>query len=117
VRVHGGAVFKSPVSSSSLPYPSPSPSPNARPSPCLLCPTDLHKIGGLPTLLELLDCRHPGLRWRAAEVVATCMANNPPVQQVSVLLGGPGKKMCSIGTATPACRMDACMSLCFQSAW
>ena len=43
--------------------------------------TDLHKIGGLPPLLGLLRCRHPSLRWRAAEVVATCVANNPPVQQ------------------------------------
>ncbi|KXZ51858.1 hypothetical protein GPECTOR_11g296 [Gonium pectorale] len=42
---------------------------------------DLHKIGGLPVLLELLDSPHPSLRWRAAEVVATCVANNPPVQQ------------------------------------
>uniref|UniRef100_A0A7S0WF29 Nucleotide exchange factor Fes1 domain-containing protein n=1 Tax=Chlamydomonas leiostraca TaxID=1034604 RepID=A0A7S0WF29_9CHLO len=42
---------------------------------------DLHKVGGLPTLLDLLDCDQPSLRWRAAEVVATCMANNPPVQQ------------------------------------
>ena len=45
--------------------------------------TDLHKIGGLNTLLDLLECDQPSLRWRAAEVVATCMANNPPVQQVS----------------------------------
>ncbi|KAG2483844.1 hypothetical protein HYH03_017299 [Edaphochlamys debaryana] len=43
---------------------------------------DLHKIGGLPVLLELLASPHPSLRWRAAEVVATCVANNPPVQEV-----------------------------------
>jgi len=42
---------------------------------------DLHKIGGLPPLMSLLNCVHPSLRWRAAEVVATCCANNPPVQQ------------------------------------
>ncbi|PNH10032.1 Nucleotide exchange factor SIL1 [Tetrabaena socialis] len=42
---------------------------------------DLHKLGGLPTLLELLESPHPSIRWRAAEVVATCVANNPPVQQ------------------------------------
>ncbi|GAX85320.1 hypothetical protein CEUSTIGMA_g12737.t1 [Chlamydomonas eustigma] len=41
---------------------------------------DLHKIGGLPPLLSLLSCAHPSLRWRSAEVVATCCANNPPVQ-------------------------------------
>ena len=43
-------------------------------------PADLHKIGGLAPLLGLLRCRHPSLRWRAAEVIATCCANNPPVQ-------------------------------------
>ncbi|GFR45340.1 hypothetical protein Agub_g6709, partial [Astrephomene gubernaculifera] len=30
---------------------------------------DLHKIGGLPVLLELLASPHPSLRWRTAEVV------------------------------------------------
>eukprot|EP00798_Chlamydomonas_sp_ICE-L_P004829 gene4829-34575_t len=45
------------------------------------CARDLHKIGGLPTLMELLRSRHPSLRWRAAEVAATCMQNNEPVQQ------------------------------------
>lgn len=42
---------------------------------------DLHKIGGLPTLLSLMASPHPPLRWRAAEITATCMANNPPVQR------------------------------------
>lgn len=42
---------------------------------------DLHTIGGLPTLLGLLQSSHAGIRWRAAEVVATCVQNNPPVQQ------------------------------------
>jgi hsp70-interacting protein len=40
---------------------------------------DLHKIGGLPTLLALLQSPHPGLRWRAAEVVAACTQNHPQV--------------------------------------
>ena len=43
---------------------------------------DLHTIGGLPTLLSLLQDSHACIRWRAAEVVATCVQNNPPVQQV-----------------------------------
>lgn len=34
---------------------------------------DLHKIGGLGTLMALLASSHPSLRWRAAEVVATCV--------------------------------------------
>ncbi|PRW45487.1 Hsp70-binding 1 [Chlorella sorokiniana] len=42
---------------------------------------DLHTIGGLPTLLALLASPHPSLRWRAAEVAATCAQNNPPVQK------------------------------------
>ncbi len=60
--------------------------------PSLLCPyptrpPDLHKIGGLPVLLELLESPHASLRWRAAEVVATCVANNPPVQEVGGVRG------------------------------
>ena len=42
---------------------------------------DLHKIGGLPPLLSILASpQHPSLRWRSLEVIATCAANNPPVQ-------------------------------------
>lgn len=37
-------------------------------------------IGGLPTLLRLLESPRPGLRARAAEVLATCAQANPPVQ-------------------------------------
>lgn len=44
---------------------------------------DLHTIGGLPTLLKLLQDPEASVRWRAAEVVATCVQNNPPVQQVT----------------------------------
>jgi hypothetical protein len=40
---------------------------------------DLHKIGGLPTLLALLQSPHAGLRSRAAEVVAACTQNHPQV--------------------------------------
>ena len=47
---------------------------------------DLHTIGGLPTLLGLLQDPHASIRWRAAEVVATCVQNNPPVQQVCASL-------------------------------
>lgn len=49
--------------------------------PCVPDAADLHKIGGLPTLLSLMSSPHPSLRWRAAEIAATCMANNPPVQR------------------------------------
>jgi hsp70-interacting protein len=37
--------------------------------------------------LELLDSPHPSLRWRAAEVAATCAQNNPDVQK-AFLEGG-----------------------------
>jgi hsp70-interacting protein len=49
--------------------------------PAAFLAADLHKIGGLPTLLSLMSSPHPSLRWRAAEIAATCMANNPPVQR------------------------------------
>lgn len=42
---------------------------------------NLQQIGGLSMLLELLESPHPRLRWRAAEVVATCVQNNPSVQK------------------------------------
>lgn len=41
---------------------------------------DLAMIGGLPTLLRLLESAQPGIRARAAEVLATCSQANPPVQ-------------------------------------
>lgn len=48
---------------------------------------DLATIGGLSTLLALLGSSHASLRWRAAEVCATCVQNNPPVQR-SFMDGG-----------------------------
>lgn len=41
---------------------------------------DLSSIGGLSTLLHVLDSGIPSLQWRAAEVIATCAQNNPEVQ-------------------------------------
>jgi hsp70-interacting protein len=41
---------------------------------------DLSTIGGLSTLLHVIDRGVPGLQWRAAEVIATCAQNNPEVQ-------------------------------------
>jgi hypothetical protein len=48
---------------------------------------DLSTVGGLPTLLNLLSSPHESLRWRAAEVIATCVQNNPEVQD-AFLQGG-----------------------------
>lgn len=42
---------------------------------------DLATIGGLGTLLDLMASPYPSLRWRAAEVVATCVQNNADVQE------------------------------------
>jgi hsp70-interacting protein len=56
---------------------------------------DLSKVGGLPTLLSLLACPYPSLRWRAAEVAATCMANNPPVQR-AFDAGGAGPALLAL---------------------
>lgn len=43
---------------------------------------DLQTIGGLPTLLKLLEDPCAVVRAKSAEVVATCAQNNPPVQAV-----------------------------------
>lgn len=44
---------------------------------------DLGKVGGLQCVISLLSNEHEGLRCRAAELIAVCAQNNPPVQQVS----------------------------------
>ncbi|KAG2426037.1 hypothetical protein HXX76_013227 [Chlamydomonas incerta] len=73
---------------------------------------DLHKIGGVPVLLELLEAPAPGLRWRAAEVVATCVANNPPVQEW-FLEGGVLPRLLALAQPTqPAtCRTKALLAI------
>jgi len=38
--------------------------------------SDFHKIGGFHILPLLLTSRHAGLRWRAADLVATLTQNN-----------------------------------------
>ena len=50
-------------------------------------------IGGLPTLLRLLESAQPGIRARAAEVLAMCSQANPPVQARPAphLIGWPHK--------------------------
>eukprot|EP00198_Chlamydomonas_reinhardtii_P005375 XP_001694711.1 predicted protein [Chlamydomonas reinhardtii] len=72
----------------------------------------LHKIGGVPVLLELLESPAPGLRWRAAEVVATCVANNPPVQEW-FLEGGVLPKLLALAAPPqpPSCRTKALLAL------
>jgi hypothetical protein len=65
---------------------------------------DLTHIGGLPTLLGLLESQYAPLRASAAEVVATCVQNNPPVQQF-FLDGGTLPKLLQLtGDAEPTVR-------------
>lgn len=58
-------------------------------------------IGGLPTLLRLLESTQPGLRARAAEVLATCSQANPPVQVCA-------QHLCLIAAYVHTAVHDAC---------
>ena len=70
---------------------------------------DLTHIGGLATLLGLLGSAHPALRASAAEVVATCVQNNPPVQQFFLEGGALPRLLALFQDSDPACR---CMHPC-----
>jgi len=72
---------------------------------------DLHKVGGLDTLLALMACAYPSLRWRAAEVAAACMANNPPVQRWFMEGGAAAALMGLLGDADAICRTKALLAL------
>ena len=52
-------------------------------------------------LLSLLRSQHASLRSKAAELVATCVQNNPPVQQVCALL-----------VRHEVCNAEACLQMC-----
>ncbi|XP_070553347.1 hsp70-binding protein 1-like [Ptychodera flava] len=45
---------------------------------------DFHKIGGIPTIKQCLDDANSGVRWRAAELIATMAQNNPYCQNVFI---------------------------------
>lgn len=72
---------------------------------------DLTTIGGLPTLLSLLQDPHASLRWRAAEVVATCVQNNPPVQQWFMEGGAMPKLLQLMHDEDASCRTKALLAL------
>ena len=66
--------------------------------------SDLTHIGGLPMLLALLESQYAPLRASAAEVVATCVQSNTPVQQF-FLDGGTLPKLLKLTEdAEPAVR-------------
>ena len=67
-------------------------------------PADLTHIGGLGTLLGLLGSGHPELRAAAAEVVATCVQNNPPVQQLFLEGGALPRLLALFADPDPTCR-------------
>ena len=58
-------------------------------------------------LLSLLRSQHASLRSKAAELVATCVQNNPPVQQVCALFAGHVACDCS----------DMPSNVCWGGAW
>ncbi|KAL3161427.1 hypothetical protein ABBQ32_010316 [Trebouxia sp. C0010 RCD-2024] len=72
---------------------------------------DLHTIGGLPTLLSLLQAPQASIRWRAAEVVATCVQNNPPVQQWFMEGGAMPKLLHLLHDEDASCRIKALLAL------
>lgn len=43
--------------------------------------TDLHIIGGVPLLIDLLQSSEVRLKWRAAEIVASCTQNHSEIQK------------------------------------
>ncbi len=65
---------------------------------------DLTSIGGLETLMGLLRDPHPSLRWHAAEVAATCVQNNPPVQEWFLKAGALPKFARLLADETATCR-------------
>ncbi|KAK9830004.1 hypothetical protein WJX72_009154 [[Myrmecia] bisecta] len=72
---------------------------------------DLTKIGGLQTLLALLQNPHPSLRSRAAEVAATCVQSNPPVQDWFMQGGALPKLLELYEDRDPTCRTKALLAL------
>lgn len=72
---------------------------------------DLHTVGGLSALLGLLDAQHATLRWRAAEVIATCAQNNPHVQLAFVEDGVLPRLLPLLGDDHPAVRAKGLLAL------
>lgn len=67
---------------------------------------DLTSIGGVETLMALMRDPEPSLRWRAAEVAATCAQNNPPVQEWLLKAGCLPKLLRLLEDGEPTCRWD-----------
>jgi len=48
---------------------------------------DFHKIGGYTLLIGLLNSEHEGLQWRAGDLIATLVQNNPYCQNAALETG------------------------------
>ena len=69
------------------------------------CCADLHAVGGLQALVELLQSPHPQLRAGAAEVVAVACQGHAPVQSLFLDAGALPKLLVMLQDADhPACR-------------
>lgn len=65
---------------------------------------DLRSIGGLPVLKALVQGVHPSLRWRAADVIATCCQNNLPVQVCVPPVASLRLRLNHVGLTETLCR-------------
>ncbi|KAL9955994.1 hypothetical protein ACROYT_G037406 [Oculina patagonica] len=45
---------------------------------------DFHKIGGYHVMIKCLSSEHSSLRWRAADILAVCVQNNPYCQKAAM---------------------------------
>lgn len=45
---------------------------------------DFHKIGGYQVMIKCLSSEHSSLRWRAADILAVCVQNNPYCQKAAM---------------------------------
>lgn len=45
---------------------------------------DFHKIGGFQVMMKCLSGEHSSLRWRAADIMAVCVQNNPYCQKAAM---------------------------------
>lgn len=46
-----------------------------------ICTLDLIPLGGYPAIINMLDAHYPALVWRALNVLATTLQNNPVCQK------------------------------------
>lgn len=75
---------------------------------------DLATVGGLPTLLALLRGPELSLAWRAAEVMATCVQNNPEVQETFLEKQVPQAVLPLVSAAQAIVRVKAWLALSCQ---